>query len=214
MVIDKWYKSGDYHVDHGEGLDFYHVGFTLGAGNSAPIFNDSIYYSKNYRRYQVLDNGPLRTSFRLEFDPWNANGISVSNSKIISLDAGSQLNRIEVIYSFKSAKSLPLAIGIVKRPESGSIWIDEKNSIVGYWEPPTGKDGTLGVGTIVMAPVSSIHTTNNHLLTLLNSTSEKSITYYTGAAWERAGFIKNQSDWFNYLKEYKIKIDNPVLVVW
>ena len=121
MVIDKWYKSGDYHVDHGEGLDFYHVGFTLGAGNSAPIFNDSIYYSKNYRRYQVLDNGPLRTSFRLEFDPWNANGISVSNSKIISLDAGSQLNRIEVIYSFKSAKSLPLAIRIVKRPESGSI---------------------------------------------------------------------------------------------
>ncbi|PWU00888.1 MAG: hypothetical protein C5B52_08145 [Bacteroidetes bacterium] len=213
LLIDKWYKSGDYHVDHGEGLDLYHVGFTLGAGNSAPFVNDSIYYSKNYRRYQVLDNGPLRTSFKLEYDSWNANGIAVSNSKIISLDAGSQLNKIEVTYNFKSDKPLPIAIGIVKRAGNGNIWIDEKNSIVGYWEPATGKDGTMGIGTIVELP-ATFRTTSNHLLTILNSTPSKAITYYSGAAWDKAGIIKNQQDWFNYLRDFKIKIDNPISITW
>jgi hypothetical protein len=36
MVINKWYKSCDYHVDHGQGLDFYDVGFSLGSGSSDP----------------------------------------------------------------------------------------------------------------------------------------------------------------------------------
>ena len=35
MVLDKWYKTGDYHADHGDGLDYYSVGFTLGAGDIA-----------------------------------------------------------------------------------------------------------------------------------------------------------------------------------
>ena len=41
MIIDKWYKDDiagvrSYHEDHGEGLDDYKVGRTLGAGMMAP----------------------------------------------------------------------------------------------------------------------------------------------------------------------------------
>jgi hypothetical protein len=37
LIIDKWYKDdlagvASYHEDHGEGLDFYKVGRTLGLG--------------------------------------------------------------------------------------------------------------------------------------------------------------------------------------
>lgn len=37
LVVDKWYQKGhdQYHVDTGEGADFYDVGETLGAGGTA-----------------------------------------------------------------------------------------------------------------------------------------------------------------------------------
>src|SRR5690554_6450763 len=57
LVIDRWYKSDDYHKDYGEGLDYYSVGQTLGAGDIAGYSNGTIYYSKHYRTYDILDNG-------------------------------------------------------------------------------------------------------------------------------------------------------------
>ena len=99
MVINERYARGKYHEDHGDGMDYYHVGYTLGAGNCAPFVKDSIWYSKNYSRYEILDNGPLRTTFRLYFDAWNVDGHTVDGTKTISLDAGSQLNKIEVRYN-------------------------------------------------------------------------------------------------------------------
>ena len=43
LVVDKWYKNGDYHTDHGEGLDCYKVGRTLGGGAMAPYLNVTVW---------------------------------------------------------------------------------------------------------------------------------------------------------------------------
>jgi len=214
LIINKWYKSGDYHVDHGEGLDFYDVGFSLGSGSSAPYINDSIYYSKNFRTYKVLDNGPLRSTFELGYNPWNANGQSVTESKIISLDAGSQLNRMETEYSFNDKKELPVAIGIVEHKGNGTMLLDEKNGIMGYWEPQHGKDGTLGIGSVMEEPVVNMKVTDNHLLTIVNVNSKKPFVYYTGAAWDKAGLITDAKEWFRYLQNFKEKLQRPLIVGW
>ncbi len=68
IKINERYKRAEYHIDHGDGMDYYHVGFSLGAGNMAPYKNDTIWYSKNYRTWKVLDNGPLRSTFQLTFE--------------------------------------------------------------------------------------------------------------------------------------------------
>ena len=47
LILNERYKQGEYHIDHGDGNDYYHVGFSLGAGNMAPYMNDSVWYSKN-----------------------------------------------------------------------------------------------------------------------------------------------------------------------
>ena len=214
LVINKWYKTTDYHVDHGGGLDFYDVGFSLGAGSSDPYVNDSIYYSKNFRTYKVLDNGPIRSTFELGYDAWNVNGTSVTESKIISLDAGSQLSKMQTEYPFKNKKELPVAIGIVKRKENGSMLLDEKNGIMGYWEPQHGKDGTLGIGALMEEPVLNMQVKDHHLLTIINVESKKPFVYYTGAAWDKAGLITNSKEWFNYLQNFKEKIQRPVIVKW
>ena len=214
LVINEWYKSADYHVDHGKGLDFYDVGLSLGAGSSAPFVNDSIYYSKNFRTQKVLDNGPLRSTFQLGYDAWNVNGTSVSETKTISLDAGSQLNRMETQYTFKGKNEMPVVIGIVKRKENGAILLNEKKGVMGYWEPQHGKDGTLGIGSVMEEPVVNMHVTDQHLLTLVNAVPQKPFVYYTGAAWDKAGMITDSKEWFSYLENFKKKLENPVLMGW
>ena len=214
LVINKWYKIANYHVDHGEGMDFYDVGFTLGAGSNAPYIKDSIYYSKNFRKYKVLDNGPLRSTFQLYYDAWNVDGNSVSESKIISLDAGSQLNKVETEYSFNGKTEMPVAIGIVKRKANGSMLLNEKDGIMGYWEPQHGKDGTLGIGAVMETPVEYMKLKNKHLLTIINTNSKKPFVYYTGAAWDKAGLITDSNEWFNYLENFKETLQRPVIVEW
>lgn len=178
MIINERYKTGDYHVDHGNGMDYYHVGHTLGAGNMAPFINDTIRYSGNYYQWKVLDNGPLRSSFTLSYDTWNAGGIKVKATKTISLDAGSRLNRIENVFLYEGANPLPVVVGIVKRPEAGIISLNEQQGIMGYWEPTHGPDGTTAVGSILSTPVSTMMIDTTQLLakTIVKIMNQLSIT--------------------------------------
>src|SRR5690606_36482298 len=85
LIIDTWYASGDYHRDHGQGLDYYSVGHTLGAGDAAPVIDDSVIFPRHYSRYEILDNGPLRTTFVLYYAPWQVQHRMVRASKTIQL---------------------------------------------------------------------------------------------------------------------------------
>lgn len=212
MVINERYKRGKYHDNLGDGMDYYHVGFTLGAGNIAPYVNDSIYYSKNYVRWNVLDNGPLRTTFSLEYDAWDVAGKAVKATKTISLDAGSQLNRVEAVYAYADSPTLPIVVGIIKRKDPGTILLDEQQGIMGYWEPQMGEDGITGVGSIMPAPITRMNVTNTQLLTEATSQKNEPYVYYTGAAWNKANTITSASAWFSYLQAFKERLAQPLTI--
>lgn len=210
LIIDKWYKHGDYHTDHGEGLDYYSVGFTLGGGDIAPFVDDSIYFSRNYERHAVLDNGPLRSTFQLFYGSWEVNGVSVTATKEITLDAGSQLNRITVQYQLDSVGQLPAVVGIVKRKDPGEIYFSEERNIMGYWEPPYKNEGNMGVGCILIGGMQEFKIHKGHLLSLITVTDHQPIVYYAGAAWSKAKQIASPEEWFHYLTAFADKIDHPV----
>ena len=212
LIINERYKLGNYHIDIGNGMDYYHVGFSLGAGNMAPYVNDTIRYSANYHQWKVLDNGPLRSSFQLTYDSWDAGGIKVRATKNISLDAGSQLNRIENVYSFEDSKPMPVVVGIIKRPETGIISLNEQQGIMGYWEPTHGEDGTTGVGSILTTPVSNMLVGNAQILAKTAVKNNEPIVYYTGAAWNKAGKITNAKQWFKYLDNFYQQIKEPLVI--
>ena len=212
LILNERYKQGEYHIDHGDGLDYYHVGLTLGAGGIAPYLHDTIWHSKNYRKWEVLDNGPLRTSFRLDYDEWNAAGQKVNVVKTISLDAGSQLSKVEVSYSFEATKALPVVIGIIKRKETGTEWFDENNGIMGYWEPADSSFGTTGVGCVFTQPVQQMMMSKEHLLTITSAKQNEAFVYYNGAAWDKAGLITSSKNWFNYLDTFKQRINQPLKI--
>ena len=66
-------RERSYHIDHGYGMDCYAVGPTLGAGVAALMVNDSIIYPWCYKNQEILDNGPLRFTVKLEFTPLTVN---------------------------------------------------------------------------------------------------------------------------------------------
>lgn len=212
MVLNERYKSNKYHVDNGDGLDYYHVGNTLGAGNLAPYLADSVWYLGNYSSYKILDNGPLRSTFQLFYDEAAANGIKIKNSKMITLNAGSQMNRIENIYSSESSIDLPLAIGIITRGEPRKNTLQDKDGIMAYWEPEHGKDGIIGVGAIIAKKPQRFVDTNKQLLMITSTKPNEKLVYYTGAAWNKAAEITNSQQWFEYLSNFRKKLTQPLIV--
>lgn len=212
MVINERYKRGRYHENLGDGMDYYHVGLTLGAGNIAPYLNDSIYYSRNYVRWKILDNGPLRTTFQLEYVDWDVAGKKVKALKTISLDAGSQLSKIEASYFYTDSAALPLAVGIIKRKDPGTLLFNEKEGIMGYWEPEIGDYGITGVGCVFISHPMQMKLTNQQLLTISPSEKNTPFVYFTGAAWNKAGEYTSAVQWFDYLSHFKYKLNNPLQI--
>ena len=211
LVIDKWYKQGDYHTDNGEGMDYYQVGLTLGAGDIAPYLNDSIYFPKNYHLFKVLDNGPLRSTFQLGYDSWKVGNKDVTATKTISLSVGSQMNRVEVNYTIQGANEIDAVLGIVKRKDPGTILLDKKNGIMGYWEPEVTGKGIMGIG-ILTKNSKEMKVAQSHLLSLSQVQNNAPLIYYNGGAWNRAGSIKTAANWFEYLSNFKYCLDNPLKV--
>ncbi|HKG04826.1 MAG TPA: DUF4861 family protein [Pedobacter sp.] len=212
LVIDDWYKSADYHTDHGDGMDYYSVGFTLGAGDIAPYVSDSIFFPKNYHHWKVLENGPLRLTFQLGYDAWDVEGKEVKVMKTISLDAGSRMNRIAANYTYSDGSALPVVIGIVKRKEPGKVLINPKLGLMGYWEPAHGLDGTTGIGVIATTPVLKMNDDRIHYLIHTIAKNNEPLIYYSGSAWDRGGEVTNAGQWFDYLNNFYNKLRKPIKI--
>ena len=211
MIINKWYKSDDYHVDHGEGLDCYKVGPTLGAGGIAPYADGKLYYSKNWATYKILSSGNLRTVFELTYSPWQSNGNEISETKRITLNAGSQLNKVEVTYVSKSLDTIPVAMGIVKRAEKGVAVLNENSGYISYWEPASKQFGTTGIGLVAMDNFG-MSVVENHFAILGKALNNKIFTYYQGACWDKSGNFVNEGQWEKYLNDFSLKLRTPLKI--
>ena len=215
MIVDLRYEKelsgkGTYHTDWGDGLDMYKVGRTLGAGAMAPFTNDSLWLASNFATQETLDNGPIRTTFRLIYSPFDVNGTSVSETRTISLDAGSQLNKIVEQYNNVTA-SMPVAAGIVKREKGDSIAIDLNKKYAIYFEPKSKKDGVIYLAIVSSKAWENIKPTQNHLLAITKYLPDSRLEYYTGYGWSKWGF-PTPTSWVEYIKRYTQKLQNPLIV--
>jgi hypothetical protein len=201
----------NYHRDNGEGLDCYKVGPTLGAGGIAPVVGGKLWYSKNWTGYKVLYTGPLQTVFELTYQPWDFNGIQISEIKRITLNAGSQLNRVEVTYNATGLDTIPVAVGIAKRSAKGIVAMNEQKGSLSYWEPENNENGTTGIGVIVPHN-QGMGIVENHLAVFSKAANNKPFTYFQGACWDKAGTFTSEPEWTRYLKEFELKIQNPLVI--
>jgi len=121
-------------------LDYYKVTPGLGAGGIAPYANGKVVNGGNYTGYKIIQNDPLSFQFQLMYDvPWSALNITnIKEIKTITLDAGSQLNKIEIQYTWDGTDTLTAAIGINKRKDPGELYLNETSGVMSYWEPQHG----------------------------------------------------------------------------
>src|SRR2546430_1609358 len=114
MVIDEWYMVDNYHHDSGEGYDDYSAGATRGCGADGLWADGKLWCAKNFVTSRVLSNGPIRILFELDYEPFDVNGAKVSEVRRICLDAGSNLDHIQV--STKAATRSPRDWACAKCP--------------------------------------------------------------------------------------------------
>lgn len=208
-IVNKWYQGGDYHKDHGEGADFYKVGPTLGCGGLTVYENETLSFPRNFVESKVLDNGPIRTTFELTYAQWEASGIKLSEVKRISLDLGSNLNRIESHIKTRS-RTLQLATGIVRR-KGGQVAYDLDGRWLAYQEPKHAKNGTTYAAMI--APGTTTPTlTDKHLLLTCKASGQSPYVYYAGAGWDQSGQFENFGQWQQYTADFAQRIRRPITI--
>ncbi|NQY09554.1 MAG: DUF4861 family protein [Flavobacteriales bacterium] len=216
-IINKWYKEhfdkvSSYHEDTGEGCDNFHVGVSRGVGGIA-VKGDSTYYvSKNYTKWRTITTGPIRTSFYLEYADWDANGKTVTESKVIALDLGSRLSKFELNLGGVDEVSVGLTLNnlqdSVKHTISGnsiSLWYTQVDSKFGT--AIVAKSAVLIDHEDYATPVKDESNFYAHL-----KVTDDKLTYYAGFGWKKAGEITTSKEWEQYLKEFSQKIESKLTV--
>jgi pectinesterase len=210
LVVNEWYMTDDYHQDHGEGADFYAVGKSRGCGGLGIWSGGKLHVSKNFIGSRVLANGPIRLMFELSYAAWGPGGTRVTETKRVTLDAGSHFNRFES--TFKGGKGgLSFGLGISKHP-GGVVEVDGQAGWMRVWEPLNGgASGNLGCA-IVLPPGSRSEAQQTDLDYLLIAPAPKNgpLTYYVGTAWDRASPIADAAAWTRAVQLQSNQIAKPV----
>ena len=225
FVIDSFYKRDaegarthnpalSYHKDNGVGLDSYEVGKSRGCGGTAIFADGKLIVSKNYTSLRMLADGPIRFAFEVTYAPWIANGVTVTETKRITLDAGTHMNRIESTYTFDGASTLDLAAAIaVHQGASAEFPVD--GSIASVWDTPQlASAGRIATG-LVADPQQHAKTiaAAGHALMVFTRHSGEPFTYLAGSGWSKAD-MPTAADWDSYLKLQLSLLEHPIANRW
>ncbi|MHA7943637.1 DUF4861 domain-containing protein [Formosa sp. 3Alg 14/1] len=218
-IINKWYAENDkdpgfYHIDHGEGLDNFHVGSSRGVGGSA-VKKDSTYHiSKNFTNWKTITNGPIRTSFVLNYADWDADGQTITEEKHISLDYGNNFSKFEIHVTGTDE----LSIGLTLHDNKGSVTQNAEEGWISHWES-SYFDSELGTAIVAVNKADMIAT--EHYVTPMPDRSnlysqlivnDNKVVYYAGFAWKESNQYPTKASWEQYLKEFSLKVNSPLEV--
>lgn len=213
------------HWDHGYGMDCYAVGSTLGGGVAALLEGEEIVYPWCYDTYEILDNGPLRFSVRLTFKPMTVGSdTAVVERRLITLDAGSHLNRTVVTYEGLTEQH-PIVAGFALHNAEPVVVADQQAGYITYVDPTTGPDqGEIyagaafpvrlqKAGTVLFTPEERKQHSNayGHLLGEGIYEPDGQFLYYWGFGWSRSD-IQDAAAWNAYMQEFTQKMNHPLQV--
>ncbi|MDP5106095.1 MAG: DUF4861 domain-containing protein [Polaribacter sp.] len=219
-IINKWYKetlvdkTGSYHEDTGEGLDDFHVGVSRGVGGIAVKIDSIYYFSKNYTKWRTITTGPLRTSFYLEYENWDAAGNKISESKIISLDLGNNLTKFTTNIDGTNS----ISAGLTLHEKDGEVTRNNENGWVSYWQPHADSE----LGTAIIADKNTFKGFEKYDVKAKDLSNayahlqvkNNTVIYYAGFGWKKSNQFANKKEWEDYLTKFSKQINNPLEVTF
>ena len=212
-----------FHLDHGNGLDPYRVGATLGLGAPSLMVGKNQVLPYCYKDYRILDNGPLRFTVELTYNPSTVGDMkNVVEHRIISLDKGSNFNKMTVWYDGLNTPT-DFATGFPIHEEDTETKTFAKD-YVSYADPTDNievNNSQVYVG--VLFPESIDHTyyqlfdkkhdgATGHALGLKRGLKNgEKYSYYFGAAWSKYD-VRSYAEWQIRIKDYLDALKNPLQV--
>ena len=200
-----------FHLDHGNGMDAYGVGPSLGCGAPALMKDGKLVFPYCYNTYKIHDNGPLRFTVELTHAP-NADGIT--EHRIISLDRGSHFNKITVWYD-GIKEPMALASGVVLHGEDNLVL---GKNYVQYADPtdnPKLHQSQVYVATLYPNGINETCKLDgelNHALGIVNNYKGEPYTYYFGSAWSLYD-IRSQAQWQLTIDEFLKNLSTPITYI-
>ena len=195
-----------FHIDHGNGMDVYGVGPSLGCGTPALMTDGKLKMPYCYTNYEILDNGPLRFSVYLEYEG--------GENRIISLDKGSHFNQMKVWFEdMPNNKNVSLAAGVVLHSKNDII---TQKSYVCYADPTeeSGHNSQIFVATLFpfnTVETRTINAEKPHALCILPHYKGEEVTYYFGAAWSNY-CVRTLPEWQLRIETFIREKQNPLKI--
>ena len=213
-----------YHFDHGYGLDCYKVGPSLGCGTPALMENGYLVMPYSYKDYKILDNGPLRFTVELTYNPTTANGQkNIVEHRLLSLDKGSNFNKMTVWYEGLT-KQNDIAAGVVIHEEDVQS-IKCGRDFVAYADPtdnPAAQNFQIYVAALFPNGISETKTLMldkpqngiaGHAVGVLHDyNNAQRYTYYFGSAWSKND-VRSFDEWILRINGFLDALHSPLEAV-
>ena len=212
-----------FHLDHGNGLDPYRVGATLGLGAPSLMVGKNQVLPYCYKDYRILDNGPLRFTVELTYNPSTVGNMkNVVEHRIISLDKGSNFNKMTVWYDGLTTPT-DFATGFPIHEEDTESKTFAKD-YVSYADPTDNievNNSQVFVGVLFPEGIDNTYYqlfdkkhdgAIGHALGLKRGLkNQQQYSYYFGAAWSKYD-VKGYAEWQIRIKDFLDAQKSPLRV--
>lgn len=218
-VIDEFYRRGDYHHNHGKGLDMYNVGRGRGCGGLAVFNENRAKVSGNWLQAATLYNGPVQTAFEVTYAPWDVGGgILASETRRMALDAGSRFTHVRSTLTFQNARGAKLSVGVGldtgnRHNKYQRVKADRKAGFTAAWSLPRGENACFGTAVLVpWLPAGQATDGEGSSYWLRPAQKKISFDWYLGSVWSEASTIQTAEQWEEEVRRVAACLRNPLQV--
>ncbi len=211
---DRQLRTGDQHAYHGEGLDFYNVGTSRGAGGLGIWYDNKLWTSRNFIRHRIVKTGGNVADFVVEYAPWPVDvDRKVWETRRFTLPLGTHFTRLVSTLSSDKSEPLTVGIGIGKKTTGadGALTVDKARGLLSWWGPDNAEHGGMAVAIRVdPAMIAEVREDADNHLVLLKVTPGKPFVYYSGSAWNKGeGGFRTRAAWDSYARDEKLDFTVP-----
>jgi len=221
-----------YHIDHGLGLDCYKVGHAAGCGGVAIVTPDGMIWPGGpFSTWEILQEGPLQTIFRLNYDSVQVADKIWKESITITVNAGSQVNKGEVCFTGEAIEGIEVGGAYFHHDDPGINVVETvgNTQYLAYAEPAVSDKGIIRLHKSKGIDYDSLDFGRNYVAVILpNATSNggsgateyvshpyqmgETYTYYFGGGWNKRE-CKTDDEWFETTRRTALALVHPLEIV-
>ncbi len=214
LVFDRWLAGRDFHRNHGEGMDCYMVGKTLGGGSCAPVSDGRVCTGDNYATQRRLCNGPVRTAAEFTWSELEFGGTAVTVKRSLSLDANTRLVHWTASFEASGKDSLDVVVGAVLHDVKSIVY---GRDYISFTELASDSrelvnDDLISIGLILSDRFTAeAAELDGHAVLKFRVRCGETVDYWTASGWNKGG-VESPESWNEYMKEQAVAVNNPLVV--